>query len=470
MKHKIKLFILATGLAFSCNDLEVNPQQELSTELAFSDKQAAIGSMMGVYSLAQQFDVYGVLPQSLSEFQSDNVDFVGSFPTLIEIETYNTLADNSSIQVLWREHYQTIAAANAVITYAPDIADPTMTEEEKQQLVGEAKFMRALLNFQLVNLFAQPIQVAGESALGIPLVTEPFTGEVTTPARATVGEVHALIRQDLQDALASLPAEHASAELTRGRATQGAASALLSRFHLYRGEWQLAADYAADVLGSPLYSLASDYGFWGSVGPEFVFVILNSSIDNGRTGAGGWAEYYNPAELGARGDAPFSADLVAAYQEEEGDRRFTELTQVGESGMVYTTKFPDVINNSDHAPVIRTTEVALNRAEALAQLNGVNQESLDILNTLRSRAGLEEWDMADFASKEAFIEAILDERRKELAFEGHRRMDLLRNMEALRPASDPNFAQSQPGQPKTILPIPQRERDINPALEQNTGY
>ncbi|MBW3546435.1 MAG: RagB/SusD family nutrient uptake outer membrane protein, partial [Bacteroidetes bacterium] len=244
---------------------------------------------------------------------------------------------------------------------------------------------------------------------------------------------------------------------------------------LYRGEWQLAADYAAEVLGSPLYSLASDYGFWGSVGPEFVFVILNSSIDNGRTGAGGWAEYYNPAGLGARGDAPFSADLVAAYQEEEGDRRFTELTQVvkDEDGNVvytYTTKFPDVINNSDHAPVIRTTEVALNRAEALAQLNGVNQESLDIINTLRTRAGLEEMGMADFASKEAFIEAILDERRKELAFEGHRRMDLLRNMEALRPASDPNFAQSQPGQPKTILPIPQRERDINPALEQNTGY
>jgi hypothetical protein len=470
MRNSIKIIMLAAGLAVACNDLDVKPEQSLSTELAFSDKQAAIGSLLGVYSLAQQFDVYGALPQVIAEFQSDNVEFEGSFPTLLEIETYNTISDNSTVNALWREHYQAISAANAVIANVPNVMDPSMSEEEKKQTVAEAKFMRALLYLQMVNLFADPIQVGGESALGVPLVTEPFIAEVTFPARATVGQVHTQINTDLTEAIPDLPEEYSSPTFTRGRATKGAARALLSRFHLYRGEWSDAASYAEQVLNSPLYSLAPGYNFWGTNDSEYVFSLQNSEIDNGRTGSGGWASYFNPAEAGARGDAPFSPYLEAAYKEEEGDKRFTELTQLGDNGMLYTTKFPDAINNSDNAPVIRTTEVVLNRAEALAQLNGVNATSIGLINELRDRAGLTAWSEADFASKEEFIAAILDERRKELAFEGHRRMDLLRNGMSLRPVGDPFYEQSQPGDPKTILPIPQREVDNNPELEPNDGY
>lgn len=462
--------MLAAGLAVACNDLDVKPEQSLSTELAFSDKQAAIGSLFGVYSLAQQFDIYGALPQVIAEFQADNVDFEGSFPTLLEIETYSTISDNTTIQALWREHYQAILAANAVIEKTPNVTDPAMSEQERKQVVAEAKFMRALLYFQMVNLFADPIQVGGEGALGVPLVTEPFDGEVTFPGRATVGQVHSQIRTDLAEAIPDLPEEFSSPAFTRGRATKGAAKGLLSRLHLYRGEWTEAASYAEEVLNSPLYELSPGYNFWGTNGPEYVFALQNSEIDNGATGSGGWASYYNPAEAGARGDAPFSSYLVAAYAEEEGDKRFTELTQLGANGMFYTTKFPDAINDTDNAPVIRTTEMVLNRAEALAQLNGVNATSINLLNELRERAGLDEWEEADFASKEEFIAAILDERRKELAFEGHRRMDLLRNGMSLRPVGDPFYEASQPGDPKTIMPIPQRELDNNPALEKNEGY
>jgi hypothetical protein len=112
----------------------------------------------------------------------------------------------------------------------------------------------------------------------------------------------------------------------------------------------------------------------------------------------------------------------------------------------------------------------LNRAEALAQLDGINNESLDLINELRERAGLDALNASDFADKEAFIAQILEERRKELAFEGHRRMDLLRNNLPLRPESDTYFDDSKPGQNRTILPIPQRELDINTGLIQNPGY
>lgn len=464
------ILALAAVSLFSCEDLDTQPQQSLSTELAFSDRQAVEGSLLGVYSLSQDFDVFGSSPQVIAEFQADNVDFIGSFPTLQSIDEYATQADNSSISALWRYHYRAILAANAVIKFAPTSPDATLSDEEKNQFVAEAKFMRAVLMFQMVNLFAHPIQVEGESTEGIPIVLDPYEGEVVNYPRSSVGEVHAQIRQDLEEAIPHLPAEYGSAEFTRGRATIGAANALLSRLHLYRGEWQEAADHAEEVLENDLYSIAPNYNFWGENGPEAVFSIQNSEIDNGRTGSGGWGEYFNPASEGARGDAPFSSYLIAAYQEEPGDRRYTQLTQMGDNGMVYTTKFPDFVTHSDNSPIIRTTEVALNLAEARAHLDGVNEVSLGIINQLRTRAGLPTVAAGDFPSAQAFIDFILDERRKELAFEGHRRMDLLRNGLPLRPASDPRASESLPGENKTILPIPQRERDINPALTQNEGF
>jgi starch-binding outer membrane protein, SusD/RagB family len=112
----------------------------------------------------------------------------------------------------------------------------------------------------------------------------------------------------------------------------------------------------------------------------------------------------------------------------------------------------------------------LNRAEALAEVNGVNAESVDLINELRQRADLSDWSTSDFASKQEFLDAIAVERRKELCFEGHRRMDLLRRGQSLRPTGTTYHDNSVPGADKTIMPIPQRERDLNPNLSQNTGY
>jgi hypothetical protein len=134
-----------------------------------------------------------------------------------------------------------------------------------------------------------------------------------------------------------------------------------------------------------------------------------------------------------------------------------------------TTKFPDAATNTDNSPIMRTSEIYLTRAEALAETNGVNQESINLVNPIRARAGLPAWNVGDFSSGSELVTAILDERRKELCFEGHRRMDMLRKGQNLR-SSGENFELAAFGQPKTILPIPQREIDLNPNLEQNTGY
>lgn len=482
MKRNIIIGAFASALAFgftSCEDkLDLQPEQSLTGETAFSSKATALSVLNGVYSTAQLLEVYGSLPQVISEFQADNVDFVGSFPTLQDINTYNTVADNATVRDIWAMNYRTILRANKVIAKVPSVADPAFKEAEKKQVIAEAKFMRALIYFQMANLFSQPYQVSNGTNLSVPLVLDSFEGNITFPARATLNQVHAQIEKDLTEALTDLPVSYSEASDTRGRATKGAANALLSRLYLYRGEWAKAETAARAVLSSSLYALAPDYKFFDANTPEIVFAIQNTIVDNGATGSGGWASYYQPAKLGGRGDAPFSANLLAAYREEPGDKRLTELSATGVAAdsetKTFTTKFPKAVNDDDDSPVLRVTEVVLTLAEALAEQQGVNQESIELVNALRVRAGLAPFGsllplVPVPSSKEALIEAILNERRKELAFEGHRRMDLLRRGKPLR-TTGPGAAKAGFGGGYTILPIPQRELDINPSLEQNDAW
>lgn len=465
---KIKNIIAISVLSFSlvaCEDkLALNPEQDLTEETIFSSASTAKSAVLGIYSTAQTLDFYGSLPQMIEEYMGDNVEFVGSFPTLQELRDFSTVSTNSNVSGIWQVHYQVITRANKVIANIPKV--PGLSDAQKNQYVGEAKFLRALAYFQLVNMYAQPFQVSSGSNLGVPLVLEDFIGEISFPARSTVNQVHDQIKKDLTEAAAALPASYSGSD-TRGRATKGAANALLSRLHLYREEWGNAITAARAALTGP-YELATDYTFYDKNSPEDVFSIQNSAVDNGRTGSGGWASYYTPAALGGRGDAPFSDDLIAAYSSEPNDLRF-ELKLTGNAAdalsRTFTTKFPDAVNNADNSPVIRTTELHLNLAEALAQQDATpNAEAISIMNVLRARAGLA--PKTSFADKKELIDAILVERRKELAFEGFRRMDMLRYKKNLR-SGNPLAAF---GGTKTILPIPQREIDNNKNLVPNPGF
>lgn len=478
MKQYILRTALAGTLLFSmpaCESQleEILPEQSLDVSQAFANESNAVAALLGVYSTAQTLELYGALPQVIEEFMADNGRFVGSFPTLQELRDFNGISTNGNVSGIWQVHYRLIARANNIIDNVPNVTDVGLTDAERAQYIAEAKFMRALTYFQLVNLYAQPFQVSSGSNPGVPLVLQAFTGAVDFPARATVQEVHSQIVADLTDAIAGLPDSYGSnAAFTRGRATKGAARALLSRLHLYRGEWAQAATFAKQVLdNTALYTPAANYNFFaGKNTPEDVFTVQNSNIDNGRTGTGGWAAYHRPAANGGRGDVTFSASLIAAYEEEPGDLRYA-LRSAGVAADAqaaqFTTKWSDAVNNADNSPVIRVTEVILNYVEAKAEADGaVSQELIDRMNVLRARAGLPAWTIDQFASKDAFVTAVLNERRKELAFEGHRRMDLLRRRQPLRT----DLAGAAFGAEKTILPIPQREVDINKSLVQNPGY
>ena len=465
---KIKYIIAISALAFSLssceNKLALTPEQDLTEETIFSSPSTARSAVLGVYSTAQTLEFYGAMPQMIEEYMGDNVEFVGSFPTLQELRDFTTVSTNANVSGIWQTHYQVITRANKVIANVGSVSG--LSDAEKNQFVGEAKFLRALAYLQLVNMYAQPFQVSTGTNLGVPLVIDDFTGTLSFPARATVNQVHDQIKKDLTEAAAALPASYATGVDTRGRATKGAANALLSRLYLYREEWANVITAARAAITGP-YTRATDYSFYDKNTAEDVFTIQNSATDNGRTGSGGWASFYTPAPLGGRGDAPFSANLMAAYEAEAGDKRYL-LKRTGTAAdalsRTFTSKFPDAVNNADNSPVIRITEVYLNLAEALAQANALpNAEAIDILNWFRNRAGL---GPKVPATKADLISAILLERRKELAFEGFRRMDMLRYKQNLR-ANNPLAAY---GGQKTILPIPQRELDNNKSLQPNPGF
>lgn len=474
---KIKSFIiavLATSFIMGCTKkLDINPEQSLSEEVALSSQATAQSVLLGVYSSAQSLDAFGAMPQIVGDYQADNVDFVGSFPTLQEINLFTTLSTNGNVEGWWLAYYRIILRANTIMDKVPGISQTGFTDAIKNQMVAEAKFLRALAYFQLVNLFAQPYQISKGSNLGVPLVTKSFTGTPDFPGRATVNEIHAQIIKDLTEALPNLPVTYPSPSDTRGRATNAAAKALLSRLYLYRGDWSNAADFANQVINiSTNYSLSGSYNF-GRNTAEDIFSIQMTATDNSRTGAGGWASYYRPAALGGRGDCPMTADLINAFQQEPGDKRFA-LNDLGVASdgntKRFTLKYPDAVNNTDNSPLIRLAEMYLNRAEALAQKDGINQTSVDLINALRRRAGLSDLLLINFLTQQSLVDAILNERRKELCFEGHRRMDLLRNGKSLRTGS--LAAAAAPGAARTIMPIPQREIDNNSGLkgQQNPGY
>lgn len=478
MKKIIYILSLVTSfmLPFTAckEEISLTPEQQLDVAAAFINESATTSTLLGVYSTCQVLEMNGAMPQIFSEFMSDNASFVGSFPTLQEIRDFNTLSTNGNVAGVWQQHYRVISRANEIIANVPGVIDVSYTDAERAQHIAEAKFLRALAHFQLVNLFAQPFQVSAGSNLGVPVITTPFTGTVEFVGRNTVNEVHAKVKADLTEAIPNLPATYATAIQTRGRATQGAARALLSRVHLYREEWALAAANAKLVLdASTTYSPAANYTFWTSKNTsEDVFTIQNSSIDNGRTGTGGWASWHRPAANGGRGDVKYSPELIAAYTAEAGDLRYalrSSGTGADNLPATFTTKWSDAVTNVDNSPVIRTTEIVLNYVEATAEAdNAVSIDLINRMNVLRTRAGLTAWTLATFATKDAFVTAVLNQRRKELAFEGHRRMDLLRRRQGLR-VGNPSAAF---GANKTILPIPQREIDNNPGLagQQNTGF
>lgn len=395
--------------------------------------------------------------------------------------------ENTIALEIWSNLYLGINAANMAIINIPDIE---MNEETKDDLLGEAYFLRGLLYFELVRFFGE-----------VPLQLEPQTVFTSSAflGRESVSEVYSQIFADLTIAEERLPEEQTG--MDNGRPTNWSAKAYLAKAALQQGEnLQLAKTKLEDIMLSGRFGLWEDYAdvfkIENNNGKEVLFAIsflegtdLFTTLWEGghlvfRTLPGG---VYDGRPSGGGLEIPTMA-LYDSFDDEDRRKEVTFMSEDVINGELVEFSSPHIVkywdrvaeplvnNTANDLQLIRYADILLMYAEVLNEQNsGSTPDALDAVNQVRRRArfadGVERDVLPDLSAMgyEAFKEAILEERKKELTWEGHRWFDLVRFGKL-----EEKVSEAKPEVPVSarhyLLPIPQRERDINQNLSQNPGY
>ena len=454
--NKLMLVLSAVGLSACSGVLDVPPTSSVNSATAIADAAGARAALAGAYSGLQAAGLYGHTIVDWTDVLSDNLRHVGTFDNYADADNHLVRSDNFSVASIWNAAYDEINRANQLLDKVPNV--PDLDPAERDEILGEAYFLRALEYHNLVKLW-------GGGQLGAPLRLAPVTSaaDANTISRSSVAETYTQILADLAQAEQLITA---GPEQTR-QASLGAAYAIESRVRLYQGDWAGAEAAAAQVEGMG-YSLAANFSdlfdATGSNTPEDIFRVTFTPTQSQSVGF-----YYLPKALGGRyEDAPTTgvAGIIAAFDPASGgnianyhptDAR--GIWSISRSGTrTYAAKFRNPSGDED-IHVIRLAEVILIRAEALAMLNRL-PEAVAEYNRLRVRAGVAA-DPNTGLTQAGVLAAIARERRLELAFEGDRWPDLVRTGQALALGVSAT---------QTLLPIPQAELDVAPNLVQNPGY
>lgn len=448
----------------SCDVIEKEPIESLSPDAVFSSPERIEKAVIGIYDDNQNPSFLGGRALVYADIRGGDTDPASYFGG---VGLFNTLSNDGTVMAAWTGGYRAIYTANLFLQALEENRSKVATVALANQYEAEAKFVRALNHWYLINLFAQPYNFTSDAShLGIPVALKAFdASSAFAPeaqlSRSTVAEVYAQIEKDLLFGELNLPITQGTNFSNVARATRGAAQALLMRLYLYKGENTKVIEYADKVtaLGYQL-NAAPITAFRDYLTKESIFSVAHNAADNPNTNSS-IGNHYSPENRGDISISPYHAIATLA----DSDLRKSTLT-TGKLGKVWTLKFTDATN---WIPVVRYPEVILSKAEALArQSSAVNPEAIELINQLRRRAQASEFSVPDFASREELIETILLERRIELAFEGHGIFDRLRNKKDI-PASSMYTVQPY-GSNKTILPIPQVDVQANPNLVQNPGY
>ena len=448
IKSRYFAWIAAAALLASCDSpLEVDPTASIDSQTALNTPRGIELALNGTYRSLQAGALYTLDETMQADLYADNLTFTGTFQTHRDVSLRNVPTSNGDILAKWTAAYSGINRANGVIAAAPSAG---LTAALADQYRGEALFVRALHYHTLVKWFGD-----------VPLVLTPSTGvdpATSFPPRETAANVYAQIVTDLEAAVPLLPTAR-----TNGRANRSAAQALLARVYLDRGatgDYALAVARATSVITSGLYSLNPSYrtNWTTKHSAESIFELSYSTNNSNNL-----AFWYYPQPLSGRWGFSPSLDLYNSYAAGDLRRDFSIAISPTAAACAancrYGIKYHRIATSDDNVPVLRLAEMYLIRAEANARLNAGDATVQPDINIVRTRAGL----AATTASGQAaLLTAILDERRWELTFEGHRFFDLRRFGVATTVLG---MAPS-----RLLFPIPQSERDINTALTQNAGY
>lgn len=487
MKNKIKylyLIILVSGFV-ACSDLlEEVPLSQASPENSFKTEANAIAAIVGVYSSLHLEGVYG---KSQSLFSTDE-NYAGSKVPLSGFNLYTFTADNIEVVLpIWRDHYEGINRANLAISKIPSI---DMDIAKRNTLVAEAKFIKALLYFNLIRYFGDvPYKYSETTSLNDLNIS-----------RTPVATIYENIIKDLEYGVVHLKVKTAG---LAGHATQDAAKTVLASIYLTRGsmakrdntgdkgiaDFALAAKYSKEVIDSNRYRLCLYFpdafivqnknndeivfdvqfkspglGVGNTIGINMGIPSNGSGIDNlsnggsqGAIRANHYHQFYYETADSIRmqwTNARIVIDVATG--------KYTKVSAVSTNPPVSAAKFRRypvrdpgfVLKTSDYDvnwPIFRYAEVLLIYAEALNETSGPTQEAIDALNKLRNRArnsnaggvhrdilprsltlqkstGLVDLTLSNplVSTPAAFRDYIVLERSRELSAEGKRWFDLVR--------------------------------------------
>jgi starch-binding outer membrane protein, SusD/RagB family len=432
-------FVLA---AASCKKaLDESPNNAIPAQQAIVDASTANAAIVGTYSelasyYAANYPILGSLP-------ADNVIFNGTLSQYLQLDQNAIPADNVVTVAVFQGIYKTINTANNVIASVPSVTDINLTTAQKNQILGEAYFIRALGYFDL-----------GRGWGGVPIVTNPTTtvSSIQGIGRSTLAQTYAQVQSDLLQAQQLLPED----ATTRNRAQKSASRALLARLALYQKDWADAESYATQVISNTKYTLVKPYKTFFTppfLSSESVFELTFDLNDKNSF----WNLWY-PSSLGGQYTLKPSTTIITALNDPNvgGDR---SALIAGSGSSVYGVLYNTSASSIDPSYVIRIAELYLIRAEARAQ-QGDLTDALADLNAVRNRASVPN---STAVTQSEILLAIENENSVEFAFEGHRWFDLVRTGRA-------GAVLGLTNQNYWLFPIPLSDVLADPTLKQNPGY
>lgn len=475
---KILIAIVAVFFMTACGDdfLELTPADAISDQEAFETLEDFQSGLIGVYATLRGGAYYGKNMMVNFDVSVDDLYAVEGFTNQYGTQyAWTTSSQTNEVYALFLVAYRVITRSSNLINFWPTLEEGT--EAERNQILGEAKLLRAIAHFDLVRVYAKAYRAGNPTTdLGIPIVTQE---NLEFKARNTVQEVFDFVIEEAKEALTLMT-------LNRAKFYVGptAANAFLARVYHEMGDWANAITYSSAVISENSFPLSTgdDYiDIWRKdAGSEIIFrtaihqTEFSNDVNIGSNYVGGnppvanvWRIDYIPA-----------LNLILSYEANDIRLEAFYLTNVSTpvGDQVVTIKYnPEHPNYSqrgmNQAKIFRTSEAYLIRAEAYSYSNeGLANADLEALRTARI-SGYTHTVLAGDDLKEA----IYLERRLEYAFEGQRFFDLKRRGEGFtrtpQPGAGPfgNLAMGATDY-RWIWPIPQHEMDANPLMVQNQGY
>ncbi len=475
---KLYNIILLLGALITLNSceklLDKEPVDKISIEELFKDVPGARTALAGAYHQLLESSQYNRNLMVYPDLLGGNIKFSTTVnPRLDDIYNVIQTPTESSMNETYTGAYSALNNVNNILKYVPAAIG---SDAEKAKIIAEARSIRALLHFNLLRIYAQPINFSSEGTHpGIVINTAPRLFSDSAPMRQTVADSYKQIVSDLREALAVF--DDANSPTLSGNKqyffTASSARALLAKVYLYQQNWDQAFALADELIKSNQYSLipqASYVASWEATSPgtESIFEL---AIEPSSTGTS-LGSYYSLNDNSYRMYAATN-DLRTLYSSTDIRSTASLYNSMSINGTTYyfTKKYANGGASQKAIKILRLSEIYLIRAEAAVRkatldLNQMNQD----LNLIRRRADASA-AMLNITDPQQALEAIFLERRKELAFEGNLLFDLSRFKKALTridvTATTPNL---QANDDKMIMPIPATTVNANSEMIQNQGY